>query len=449
MKYHRVINLKSDLSPVNVWALSFACITGGGAFVVPGLIMLPKAGAVLTLTAFLVGMTAIASIALNDDYMTVHYPVNEGEFTSLEKTFGRDHAFLCTWFLAAAQIAAIALDGIFISYLFRACFSGSLVKLEISYDIGSYEVGLSETITGIAVIMVTGALCIKGAHLVGHLQTALVEISTFLIVILCAVAIAGGHLDLSLIKDSVGAGKGALRQFLSILGMMPWIFMGFEAVTHATEEFRFPVKRLMPVMIMSIISGGLFCMLITVISAAALKSGGRVPLFEAAKLCFGELGAYVMLVSALCMVIASLMGLFNSASKVIYSMAEVNVLPRWFRIMSRIFTPENTFFFIAVTASIAQFFGMAAVSSLIPIASIGACVGFIYTSAAAFVTARKENNTFFKINSIAGVILAAAFLVIILIPGITVSAPGVYTWLLLAIWTMTGFGFFWHAFYKI
>ncbi|MBR4513446.1 MAG: APC family permease [Lachnospiraceae bacterium] len=449
MKYHRVINLKSDLSPINVWALSFVCIAGGGAFVVPGLLMLPTAGAVGTMAAFAIGLVAIISLALNDDYMTVHYPVDEGEFTSLEKTFGREHAFLCTWFLAVAEIAAIALDAIFLSYMVKECFAGKVVKLKLSYDIGGYELGIGEVFTGVMLVMITGGLCIKGAHLVGNLQTALAEISLFLVVVLFVVALVGGHADFSLIHDRLEEGKGGIRSVLSIASIMPWLFMGFEAVTHATEEFRFPVKKLMSVMIAAVMSGALFYVLTTLLSATVAKSGGDLPLFDAARICFGDAGPYLVLVAAGSMVIASLMGLFNSASKVIYSMAEVNVLPRWFRILSRVLTPENTYFFIAVLASLAQFFGMAAVGSLIPVASIGACVGFIYTSAAAFVTAKKEGNTFFKINSVAGIIFAVAFLVIMLAPGLSYLAPGISTWLLLALWTMIGFGYFWQAFHKI
>ena len=38
-------------------------------------------------------------------------------------------------------------------------------------------------------------------------------------------------------------GGGHCMQIVHILAMIPWAFVGFEAVVHSSAEFRFPVRR--------------------------------------------------------------------------------------------------------------------------------------------------------------------------------------------------------------
>ena len=57
--------LKPYLSPLNVWALSFGCAVGWGAFVMPGTVFLPIAGPLGTALGMVIGGVIMLIIGYN------------------------------------------------------------------------------------------------------------------------------------------------------------------------------------------------------------------------------------------------------------------------------------------------------------------------------------------------------------------------------------------------
>ncbi len=66
--------LRRYLSPVNVWALSFGCAVGWGAFVMPGTTFLPVAGPLGTAIGMAVGAVLMLLIGVNYHYMINRVP---------------------------------------------------------------------------------------------------------------------------------------------------------------------------------------------------------------------------------------------------------------------------------------------------------------------------------------------------------------------------------------
>ena len=73
--------LSSYLSPITVWALSFGCAVGWGAFVMPGTTFLPIAGPVGTALGMVVGGLVMLIIGYNYHYMMNRYPDAGGTYT--------------------------------------------------------------------------------------------------------------------------------------------------------------------------------------------------------------------------------------------------------------------------------------------------------------------------------------------------------------------------------
>ena len=82
------------LSPVAVWALSFGCAVGWGAFVIPGTTFLPKAGPLGTVLGIVLGAVIMCIIGLNYSYLMNKYPDAGGTLTYTIKTLGYDHGFM-------------------------------------------------------------------------------------------------------------------------------------------------------------------------------------------------------------------------------------------------------------------------------------------------------------------------------------------------------------------
>ena len=93
------IGQKNHLSPIHIWALSFGCAVGWGAFVMPGTTFLPKAGPVGTSIGILIGAVVMFIIGVNYHYLMNKYPGEGGCLTFTVNTFGHDHGFLCSGFV--------------------------------------------------------------------------------------------------------------------------------------------------------------------------------------------------------------------------------------------------------------------------------------------------------------------------------------------------------------
>ena len=93
------------LSRTDVWAIAFGCIIGWGAFVMPGTTFLPIAGPGGTVVAMAVSAAIMLVIGMNYAYLMVRRPGTGGVYTYTKEAFGRDHAFLCAWFLRMRRLS--------------------------------------------------------------------------------------------------------------------------------------------------------------------------------------------------------------------------------------------------------------------------------------------------------------------------------------------------------
>ena len=90
--------LVRHLSPLGLWALSFGCAVGWGAFAMPGNTFLPIAGPLGIAIGMFVGGLIMLLIGLNYHYLMNRYPDAGGTFHYVKEVFGYDHGFLSAWF---------------------------------------------------------------------------------------------------------------------------------------------------------------------------------------------------------------------------------------------------------------------------------------------------------------------------------------------------------------
>jgi amino acid transporter len=98
-------------------------------------------------------------------------------------------------------------------------------------------------------------------------------------------------------------------------------------------------------------------------------------------------------------------------------MAREKFLPEWFGMLnSKYKTPQNAILFVMLISLAAPFFGRTALGWIVDMSSLGAAIGYGYTSAAAFINARKEKKTGIIITGICGTVLSIIFVLLLLIP---------------------------------
>ena len=99
--------LKRRLFPIAVWALSFGCSVGWGAFVMPGTTFLPIGGPLGTVIGIAIGALIMFIIGVNYSYLMKRYPDSGGTYSYTKHVFGYDHGLLSAWFLGLVYLAII------------------------------------------------------------------------------------------------------------------------------------------------------------------------------------------------------------------------------------------------------------------------------------------------------------------------------------------------------
>lgn len=442
------------LSPVAVWALSFGCSVGWGAFVMPGTTFLPLAGPLGTAIGIAGGALLMFVIGINYHRLMNRYKDSGGTMTYAVKTLGYDHGFLSAWFLVLVYVAIIWANATALTLIGRNLLGG-VFQFGFHYRFLGYDVFFGEVLLTAAAIILFGALCIYGKRFAGKLQTAL-AIILFLGIAASffAVLTSDGGADAFAPAFSPNE-KYPLWQIVGITMLAPWAFVGFESVSHSIEEYKFSEKNTLKIFAASLLAGALSYIMLTEIAAAirpaeyanwplyvenlsALSGTESLPTFYAVNAAMGQTGFMLLGVTVLAAIFTGLIGNFIAASRLICSMSKHGILPERFGELNADGTPRNALLFLIAISLPIPFFGRTTIGWIVDVTTICAAIAYGYTSVAA-LRAAGENKKL-RIGALAGIFVSAAFFVYFM----TFSAAAMSTesYLILAIWGILGFIYF-------
>lgn len=443
------------LSEIDVLAIAFGCIIGWGAFVMPGTTFLPIAGPGGTVIAMAVSAVIMIVIGMNYAYLMIRKPRTGGVYAFTKEAFGRDHAFLCSWFLSLSYISVVFLNATALFVVGRILF-GSMFQIGPHYAIAGYEVYMGEIAISTLTLIIVGMLFIMHKPILQKIQTFLATVLLLGSVIITLVCIP--KVDPAQIFSDYGmTGNHAVAVIMTIVLLSPWAFVGFDVISLETAHFSFPVRRSKRIIILSIILGGFVYAAMSLVSIASVPDGyaswqqyisdiddlsgvATVPTFYAAKSIMGEAGLVIIGITALAAILTGIIGAYRATTRVLSTMAEDKIVSEKF---SR--TSFCILFIMLISIAI-SLLGRNALEWFVELTTFGAIIGFGYTSASAYKLSRQDNNIRVTISSVLGTIITAAFAVVQLIPKITLlETMGAESLLLLSIWCLLGFIFYWRT----
>ncbi|MGI6211945.1 MAG: APC family permease [Anaerovoracaceae bacterium] len=462
-KNENEIKLERKLSPVNVWSLALGCIIGWGAFVMPGDTFLPNAGPLGTVIAMITATLIMIIIAFNYHYMINIYPVAGGEFTYTQKTFGRDHAFVCSWFLALSYLTIVPLNGTALALIGRNLMN-NVFQVGFHYVVAGYDIYFGEILLAVGALILLGILSIRGVKFAGAFQTLLVFALILGVAVVFLAAIVSPNASFDNLKPGFPMSNDNKVQWggiLAVVAVAPWAFVGFDTIPQAAEEFSFSPRKIKVIMVISIVFGGLVYIILNTVTAMTLPSQYSswteyiddlpnqsgllsLPTFHAAYELLGIAGLVFLGIAVLAAILSGIIGFYMSTSRLLYSMSLENVLPKWFGVLHPKYkTPANAILFVMAISVIAPFFGRTALGWIVDMSSLGAAIGYGYTSAAAFVYARKQRDRGIMATGIIGVIFALLFMILLLVPiPMFHSSLGKESYICLIIWIVLGLIFY-------
>ena len=163
---------KKTLTSLDVWGIAFGCMVGWGTFVMPGTTFLPVAGPAGTIIAMTLGTLIMLIIGNNFAFLMKRSPGPGGIYKYTKDAFGRDHAFICSWFLCLSYLTIVFLNGTALFIVLKTLF-GDLVQTGTYYTIAGNKIFLGELIVSFVVLAGIGGLLIVARTAMHRFNTVL------------------------------------------------------------------------------------------------------------------------------------------------------------------------------------------------------------------------------------------------------------------------------------
>ena len=447
---------KRYLSVLAAWAFSFGTAVGWGAFVMPGMAFLPKAGPWGTVFGVMAGAVVMLVIAWNYHYMIRRMPGAGGTFSFVSREFGGDHGFFCAWFLCLSYVAILWANATSLTILAR-CLFGDALRFGFRYSVKGFEVSLGDILLSAAAILAGAAVCCR-KRLAGRVQTAF-AVAFFMGIVICFAAclfVHKGGLQSMAPAFSPDGGE-PLAQSLKIVALAPWLFVGFESVCHLSGEVRFPLRRMFGVMAASIaVSAVAYSFLVLTPALAPAVGDGSwvdglarmssakgapvIPTLDAARSAMGNAGLAIFVATIFGAVFTNLVGNMIVASRLVGALADADVFPEWVGRRDGDGNPRNAIIFLAAVSCLIPLLGRTAIGFIVDVATVGSVIAYAYTSAAAFKAARASGHGFTAVSGLCGFLLSAVICALFIVPNyFSGTMMATESYLILVLWSILGF----------
>ena len=440
-------------------ALSFGYAVGWGAFVLPGTMFLPGAGPVGAIVGFLIGTLAIAVLAFNFHKVTTSIQGSGGTYGFIAKVFGQNHGFLMGWFLFLTYMAILWANATALVLLGRFLFDDAL-QFGFHYTMVGFDVYLGEVLLCLAAIVLCACACIIGKRLAVGLHMFF-AFALVVGVVICFVAALIQHKGgMAVMGPAFSTSAPKAVQIIRMLAIVPWAFVGFEAVVQSSPEFRFPLKRTFALLLTAVILSALVYILLMILPVLALPDVypdwkayidalprlhgiDGMPVFSAAKKALGSLGVAVIGGSMLSGQLTALFATYIAVSRLLRAMSDDDMIPRWFGRCNREGIPVNAILSVMCISFPIPFLGRTVIGWPVDLSNLGAAIAYGYISAAVIVLVGKEkdgDHLAEKSAGVFGLVMSIVFTALMLVPNyLSGSSLSTESYLLLVIWCFVGF----------
>ena len=447
-------HLHRILKPVHVGALALGCVIGFGCFVLPG-DFLRTAGPLGAALGVSLGGLAMLVIVRSYGTMVRVLPVAGAEFAYANLVCGRRHAFVCGWLLALGYLSIVPLNATALGVL--AAFVAPDVFLQgFLYSVAGFDVFIGPVLLASLAIVVVGVFHYRGVRGVGSLQVGLTSVLVGGVVLLGISTGFSPEASPANWAPAFAPDRSAISGMLAVLAFSPFLYVGFDTLPQAAEEFDFSPRLGRSLMTWSILAGvAMYVVLILVTSAVIpwtrlVSDSPEWATGTAVSAGLGSVGLTVLSLTVVTAVATGINGFYMATSRLMFSMGRAKLLPAWFaRLHPTHGTPVNAIVFIGAASLVAPWFGREVLLWVVDMSSVGTAVGYGYTCIAAYAIARGfktegrtvETTAGDRVVAAAGVVVSAVFILLLTVPGMP-AFMAVPSWVALGVWAGLGVVFY-------
>jgi amino acid efflux transporter len=311
---HVETGLHKTLSLPQIVALYIGAVIGSGILLIPGLAA-EKAGPA-SLVAWLLMSILVIPMALTMGLLSAKYPNAGGVSHFVRLAYGDRYGNMVGWFfLLSVPIGAPILS-----------VTGSKY-LAVLLNWSDWQVFAAAALILLSAIMMN----VFGLQVAGRVQT--IVISLIIAILLLAIGTSIPHVSLSHFTPFMPSGWLSVVQ---VAGLLFWCFIGWEAVTHLSEEFVDPEKNAIRGVLWS---SGLVALLyfgvafMTVATHSYGNGLSEASLSVMVQLTLGPIGGWMVAATALFICIATANAYIGAASRIAYALSMQGIAPKWFGIL--------------------------------------------------------------------------------------------------------------------
>lgn len=444
-------HLEKSMSPLAIWALAFGSIVGWGAFIMPGLRFLPTAGPMASAIGFMLGGLMLMFVAISYGKIVGMYPVAGGVFAFSYAVFGSTASFICGWALVLGYLSIIALNATALVLLTRFLIPGVL-EFGYLYTIADWPIYIGELLFLESVLMAFGILNIRGADIVGKVQVGLALLLAFGVTALTLGAFMAPTAEFSNLQPLFAPHQSAIASIASVVAIAPWLYVGFDTIPQAAEEFNFSPEKAIWLMIMAIVCGIVVYSILTFAVGVVMPYPDLLaakPVWHTgviAEMALGRFGTIVLAMAVLSAVLTGINGFYVASSRLLFSMGRSRILPRWFsRLHPTHHTPHNALLFTLSIVLLAPFFGREVLSWVVDMSSIGTIIAYLFASLSAYRIISHHRTmpyrSLLEKLAILGCVSAISCLALLIVP-FSPASIGKESWCALLAWVVLGFAFY-------
>lgn len=322
------VTLRSQIGMPQAIALYIGAVLGSGILIVPGLAA--EMAGPASLLAWGLMTLLILPMALSMGFLSAKYPNAGGVSHFVTLAFGERAGSLTGWFFLmsvpiGAPVAALTGAG----YMTAAMGWGEPTRIGLAALMLALGLGMN----------------VVGMSLAGKVQIAVVV--AIIAVLVCAFGTALPHMERAAFTPFAPHGWLNVGRSAAILF---WCFIGWEAVSHLSEEFKDPQRAAIKgITIAAVIVGTLYFLsaLATVGTGSYLDGAASAALVRMISGPLGRWGGLTAGLTGMFICTATIIAYAGAASRVGYAMARQGSAPAWMGRMSRRFhTPIGALMFL-------------------------------------------------------------------------------------------------------
>lgn len=322
--------LAKTLRLPQIVALYIGAVIGSGVLLIPGLTA-EKAGPA-SILAWLVMSILVLPMAITMGLLSARYPSSGGVSTFVRTAYGDRFGNMVGWFfLLSVPIGAPILSVTGANYI------------AILLNWSESQVYAAAALLLLAVLIMN----VIGLHVAARVQT--IVVSLIITILILAVVASIPHASVTHFTPFVPNGWLSVVQ---AAGLMFWCFIGWEAVTHLSEEFVDPAKNAIRGVLWSAGIVALLYFAVAFMTVATHSYGvgiSAASLSVMVQLSLGPIGGWIVAVTALFICIATANAYIGAASRIAYSLAKENIAPRWFGTLhAKYRTPTGGLLFLSL-----------------------------------------------------------------------------------------------------